>query len=70
MAHFAFTPPDRPPEYAVERRIADPDAWCVFVVDVNGGVGIRAAGPFPSRPQAEAWAQAYGRLAEPCVEAA
>jgi hypothetical protein len=61
---------ENPPAYAVERSSVEPPQWSVFVIDLAGGIGPRAAAPFRTRHQAEAWAIANGQLADPCLEAA
>ncbi len=58
------------PVFAVERALAQPGQWGVYNVTPAGGVGPLAAPLMPEREQAEAWARAFGRLADPCVEAA
>ena len=59
------------PVYAVESRpCGDERLWAAYAVDPAGGIAPQASPAFASAPEAEAWARAFGVLAEPYAEAA
>lgn len=60
-----------PPLYAVEsRRVGDNLTWAAYTVTPAGGVGPQASPAFDAAHEAEAWARAFGQLADPYLEAA